>query len=161
VGKGKCVIWNTYERRMVSPEHDIKLYETTTLSGRPIRLLAESRQALNYQDQGTGADILARAIASLPEEIAAMMLMPVHDELVFEVPANEPMKSSKRSKIRWSARLISCSVVWFRWRWKRRLGKLGRKSSLSGPYPAIVQTKALLGVVWAPEARRMRSASNF
>jgi DNA polymerase-1 len=74
---------------MVSPEHDIKLYETTTLSGRPIRLLAESRQALNYQDQGTGADILARAIASLPEEIAAMMLMPVHDELVFEVPANE------------------------------------------------------------------------
>jgi DNA polymerase I-like protein with 3'-5' exonuclease and polymerase domains len=29
---------------------------------------------------------LAKAIALLPEEIAAMLLIPVHDELVFEVP---------------------------------------------------------------------------
>lgn len=35
----------------------------------------------------TGADILASAIAPLPKEIAATMLMPVHDELVFEVPS--------------------------------------------------------------------------
>jgi DNA polymerase I-like protein with 3'-5' exonuclease and polymerase domains len=32
-------------------------------------------QALNYQDQGTGADILVRAIADLPTAIAAMMRM--------------------------------------------------------------------------------------
>jgi len=44
---------------------------------------------LNYQDQGSGSDILALAIAGLPEEIAHMMLMPVHDELVFEVPIDQ------------------------------------------------------------------------
>ncbi len=52
-------------------------------------ILNSQRQALNYQDQGSGADILARAIALLPEEVAAMMLMPVHDELVLEVLASD------------------------------------------------------------------------
>ncbi|MGB8478553.1 MAG: DNA polymerase [Acidobacteriaceae bacterium] len=84
-----CMTWNPYERELVSPERRIKVYETTTLSGRPLKLLDEPRQALNYQDQGSGADILARAIADLPDDVASMMLMPVHDELVFEVPADQ------------------------------------------------------------------------
>jgi DNA polymerase I-like protein with 3'-5' exonuclease and polymerase domains len=32
--------------------------------------------------------MLAGAIAWLPTEVAAMLLVPVHDELVFEVPVN-------------------------------------------------------------------------
>lgn len=89
ISQGKCAIWNSYERKLVIPEHKVKIYQTSTLVGRPFVILDNFRQALNYQDQGTGADILALAVASLPEEIAAMLLFPVHDELVFEVPAND------------------------------------------------------------------------
>jgi len=86
---GTCMIWNFYEDKLINPGNNLKLFETTTLSGRPLRLLDEPRKALNYQDQGSGADILARAIAYLPDDVASMMLMPVHDELVFEVPQDE------------------------------------------------------------------------
>ena len=81
---------------MITTERDVKLYETATLSGRPLKILKEPRQAFNCQDQGTRADIFAGAVASLPKEVAAMMLMPVHDELVFEVPANEVDKVQRR-----------------------------------------------------------------
>jgi len=86
---GTCMVWNFYEDKLINPGNNLKLFETTTLSGRPLRLLDEPRKALNYQDQGSGADILARAIAYLPDDVASMMLMPVHDELVFEVPQDE------------------------------------------------------------------------
>lgn len=75
--------------KLVLPEFDIRLFRSTTLSGRPIAALDNLRRALNYQDQGSGADILASAIAELPNEIADMMLMPIHDELVFEVPTTQ------------------------------------------------------------------------
>jgi DNA polymerase-1 len=42
---------------------------------------------LNFQDQGTGAEIALRAIADLPEHLAAELVNSVHDELVFEMPA--------------------------------------------------------------------------
>jgi DNA polymerase-1 len=89
IPKEKCMVWDSYQQKLITPERDPKLYETSTLSGRPLKILHEKRKALNYQDQGTGADILARAIAELPQVISDMLLMPVHDELVFEVPANE------------------------------------------------------------------------
>jgi len=73
--------------KLVIPPYDVRVFKTTTLTGRPVAALNELNAALNYQAQGTGADILASAISELPEEIAAMMMMPVHDELVFEVPS--------------------------------------------------------------------------
>jgi DNA polymerase-1 len=87
--KSTCVLWDSFNRKLVNPQRDINLYETSTLTGRPFSILQDHRQALAYQDQGSGADMLARAIAALPEDVASMLLMPVHDELVFEVPANE------------------------------------------------------------------------
>jgi DNA polymerase-1 len=89
IDKGQCLQWDPYTQRLVTPEFLARVFQPTTLVGRPFAILNDLKQATNYQDQGTGADILARAIASLPEEVAAMMLMPVHDELVLEVPANE------------------------------------------------------------------------
>lgn len=89
IPKAKCLVWDSFQSKLISPERDPKLYHVTTLSGRPFKVLNDARRALNYQDQGTGADMLAVAIASLPEEVAAMMLIPVHDELVFEVPTTE------------------------------------------------------------------------
>ncbi len=52
------------------------------------------RQAINAPLQGTAADIMKIAMNRLPgalkkEKLSARMLLQVHDELVFEVPANE------------------------------------------------------------------------
>lgn len=85
----KCLVWDDFNKVLNAPEYDVSLFETSTLTGRPLAILDQFKAALNYQDQGTGADILAAAIASLPQRIAGMLLMPVHDELVFEVPQSE------------------------------------------------------------------------
>jgi DNA polymerase-1 len=89
INQGKCLLWNSYSQQLVVPEFLARIYQPTTLIGRPFAVLNDFKQALNYQDQGSGADILAHAIALLPEEVASMMLMPVHDELVLQVPAND------------------------------------------------------------------------
>lgn len=86
---GYCATWEPYRRCLRLPETRVKLYRPTTLQGRRIAVLGDRRRALNYQTQGTGADILAAAIAQLPRRIAGMLLVPVHDELVFEVPVQE------------------------------------------------------------------------
>ncbi len=57
------------------------------------RAFAE-RQAINAPLQGAAADIIRRAMVRMPGEIAkaglkARMLLQVHDELVFEAPADE------------------------------------------------------------------------
>ena len=57
-----------------------------------LRALGE-RMALNTPIQGSAADILKRAMinvdAALRQEPVAKMLLTVHDELVFEVPADK------------------------------------------------------------------------
>ena len=52
------------------------------------------RQAINAPLQGTAADIMKIAMIRLPaalkkQNLSARILLQVHDELVFEVPANE------------------------------------------------------------------------
>lgn len=91
LSKDSCRVWGRgpASKELVSPSFDMKLFTPTALTGRPFVVLDDLGQALNYQDQGSGADILARAISGLPPEIASMMLMSVHDELVFEVPSGK------------------------------------------------------------------------
>ena len=84
--------WRLTERgqnkgALIAPRYDVRLYRTKTLSGRPIAVLDDLNAALNHQAQGTGADILSKAIADLPPRIADLLLAPHHDELIFEVPA--------------------------------------------------------------------------
>jgi len=52
------------------------------------RITASDRitSALNYQDQGTGAEIALAALASFPPEILNCLVNFVHDEFVFEAP---------------------------------------------------------------------------
>ena len=83
---GRIATWNAYRNELVVSEFPVKIYRIQTLTHRPFAVLDDVRQALNYQNQGTGADMLVRAITFLPEHVAAMLLVPVHDELVFEVP---------------------------------------------------------------------------
>ncbi len=64
-----------------------KMFRATTLSGRPV-CSDKLPSALNFQDQGTGAEIALAAIVNLPNHLAAELVNFVHDELVFEVPAD-------------------------------------------------------------------------
>ncbi|HEY0265828.1 MAG TPA: DNA polymerase I, partial [Rhizomicrobium sp.] len=61
------------------------------------------RAAINAPIQGTAADIIRRAMARLPEALAekkinAVMLLQVHDELIFETPDKDVEKASKLVK---------------------------------------------------------------
>ncbi len=89
VGPTRLKLWNPSTKSLSQPEFPVRLFETATLSGRPVRALANLRQALSYQGQGTGADIMALAISQIPDAIAGMLLLPVHDELLLEVPVFE------------------------------------------------------------------------
>ena len=74
-------------RKMFTGTLDIaKLFRTTTLTGRPV-CSDKLPSALNFGDQGTGAEIALAAIASLPDHLASELVNFVHDELVFECPA--------------------------------------------------------------------------
>jgi hypothetical protein len=62
---------------------------SSTMTGRPVRLTGTLNQGLNHPIQGTAADMLARTICILPQHIADMMVLTIHDELLFEVPARD------------------------------------------------------------------------
>jgi DNA polymerase-1 len=52
------------------------------------------REAINYEIQGSAADLIKRAMLAVRRQLAAQklqakMLLTVHDELVFEAPPNE------------------------------------------------------------------------
>jgi DNA polymerase I len=72
-------------------------YPDIGASNASIRAFNE-RAAINARLQGTAADIIRRAMirmdaALMKKKLSAMMLLQVHDELVFEVPAAEVEKT--------------------------------------------------------------------
>lgn len=85
----EVVVWNKYTQQIEKFTYGAKLYKTSTLTGRPLLILHNLTDALSYQGQGTGACILTRAIASMSDRLSAAFILPVHDEIVLEVPANE------------------------------------------------------------------------
>jgi DNA polymerase-1 len=63
-------------------------------SGAPVRRQAAERAAINAPMQGTAADLIKLAMIAVQnfldkEKLEALLIMQVHDELVFEVPDNE------------------------------------------------------------------------
>jgi DNA polymerase-1 len=84
-GKIKADIFDAHRNEIKLAMDGGRFYCGTTLSGRKVEGM-ELRDALNYSDQGTGAEIALFAIARLPDDIAQMLVGFVHDELIFEVP---------------------------------------------------------------------------
>jgi len=63
-------------------EKDVTLYDVKTLSGRSI-YAASMNSALNYGDQGTGADVTLEAVTLCPDDSSRGWLVDVvHDEIV-------------------------------------------------------------------------------
>lgn len=94
---GGWVSWDNWQKLLRS-DTVTRIYRTKTISDRPLVIFDGFTKALNYQNQGTGADILANAISCLPGEIAKLFCFPVHDELVFEVPDDQ--LNSVRDRVR-------------------------------------------------------------
>jgi DNA polymerase-1 len=72
-----------YTREIETKE--IPVWQSSTLAGRPVVAL-EAKDILNYQDQGSGADMLLSALSKLPKLVLATVVNLVHDEIVCEVP---------------------------------------------------------------------------
>jgi len=53
------------------------------------------RAAINAPIQGTAADIIRKAMVTLPAEAAQYLCMQIHDELIFDIPENKVAKFSK------------------------------------------------------------------
>lgn len=65
-----------------------RVFKATTLSGRPLSCLTV-QSILNYQDQGTGAEMLLMAMARLPEDLQPCIVDIIHDEVLLEVPESQ------------------------------------------------------------------------
>jgi DNA polymerase-1 len=73
-----------------------RVFFATTLSGRPLCTLT-TQSILNYQDQGTGAEMLLMAMARLPEDLRPCIVDIIHDEVLLEVP--EPQANYAREAL--------------------------------------------------------------
>ncbi len=67
---------------------------SSTLSGRPLATF-DRTDILNYQDQGSGAEIALKAMNLLPEEYQQCIVNFVHDELMLEVSESEAERASE------------------------------------------------------------------
>jgi len=51
--------------------------------------------AVNHSDQGTGADMLKKVLMRLHRETDYRIILPVHDEILLEVPEDEAQQAKE------------------------------------------------------------------
>lgn len=71
-----------------------RLYITKTLAGRPV-VSIEKRGALNYSDQGTGADMALYALTHIADMYKPMLINIIHDEVMLEVPETLALQAER------------------------------------------------------------------
>ena len=59
---------------------------------------AAERVAVNTVIQGSASEVMKRAMLALPEDLLSMLLLQVHDELIFECPINIVEETSMKIK---------------------------------------------------------------
>ncbi|MDD2861083.1 MAG: DNA polymerase, partial [Acidiphilium sp.] len=74
--------------KIVGPTDGGRIFTSKTLSDRPV-IGSAMREAANYSDQGTAAEIALDSITRLPDWLAERFVNFVHDELVFEIEEDE------------------------------------------------------------------------
>ncbi|MEN8195883.1 MAG: DNA polymerase I, partial [Pseudomonadota bacterium] len=77
-----------------------RIHMPTIADKNPMRRNFAERQAINAPIQGTAADIIKRAMIRMPKALAdarldAVMMLQVHDELLFDVPKDQVDKTVK------------------------------------------------------------------
>lgn len=94
--KNSCATKKTVIKygKIVGPNDSGRIFTSKTLSDRPV-IGSAMREAANYSDQGTAAEIALDSIARLPDWLAERFVNFVHDELVFEIEEDE----TERAKI--------------------------------------------------------------
>lgn len=104
---------------------ELRSWRVTSLFGR--QYVREAfREALNYQDQGTGAHMVFKAMTLMPKDVRACLIDQIHDEILAEVP--EEMAEKYKDAI--SAAMVKAG--------KEALGK----------YNVPVTADAEIGDVW-------------
>lgn len=80
------------------PEGERQMIAVRCASGR-VRLFEPSvnyfTNAVNHPDQGTGADMLKEALTRLHRDTDYRIVLPVHDEILLEVPEGEAQKAKE------------------------------------------------------------------
>jgi DNA polymerase-1 len=77
-----------------------RIHMPTIADKNPMRRNFAERQAINAPIQGTAADIIKRAMIRMPKALSdakldAVMMLQVHDELLFDVPEDQVEKTVK------------------------------------------------------------------
>ncbi|MEL5850072.1 MAG: DNA polymerase, partial [Candidatus Igneacidithiobacillus chanchocoensis] len=70
------------------PDNPKKIFISSTLSGKPT-ISHKLTSGLNYQDQGSGAEMILDSIANLESPASECLVNLVHDELVFDCPEDQ------------------------------------------------------------------------
>jgi DNA polymerase-1 len=84
-----------------------RVFMAKTLSGRPVTALS-IQPILNYQDQGTAAEMLLMAMARLPDDLQKCIVNIIHDEILLEVPID----SAWRAQVALEEAMVGAAEVW-------------------------------------------------
>jgi DNA polymerase-1 len=79
-------LWDKFTRKYKSKPYPVMRFKTNSLAGRPFDILDHQNAAFSYGGQGSGADLIVKAIANLPDDLADSLALVVHDEIVLMIP---------------------------------------------------------------------------
>lgn len=83
--EGQAQVCKTTRNGPTVDSKELRSWRVTSLYGREY-VREAFREALNYQDQGTGAHMVFKAMSLMPKDVRACLIDQIHDEILAEVP---------------------------------------------------------------------------